>query len=570
MNIQQKTLILGIVILLLGGLTFPLQGAENEVATHALKMNLEKFEQYRQSDREKALGYAQLVVEALDSTASGVQVASIYRFLSENCEFHTYRYSEALDHKLHEAEILRQANDRYGIARTEADLGRICLKKGDYHKAYNHALEAMRTAEKLEDTLTMREAEITIEQVEFFYYNDEERALAHNQRISEHFEGAEQARQAVRAINNRFRYSLTPEQLKELMTRSEAICARYELQDMMINLYLNAALQELRFNDTEACSHYLKLAKPLISDFKEEGYYYSTAGFYHLYLGNNDQAIADTKRSIELLEQGDFESKNVHSYFLLQELYRSRGDYPEAYEALREFAETYTRQHNNETIVELSQLINELELSHAEAQHKRDRQLNTLVLLILVLGVIILITGISLFYTKVKLERKNRRLMAEQAEQELRNKNEMIKIQKLQQFQEQRNLAQITEELTSAVKSGGDKEMRSELKRIIRHLQKSSDTSADWVEVEKTLVVNNDIFYENLLREYPNLTKNERKLCTFIHLNLSTKEISKITHQSMGSIHIARSRLRQKFGITGSDQSLIAFLDRFKSSEKGA
>lgn len=569
MKITKKTALWSIVILLFSGLTYPLFGAETEAVSQTLKMNLEKFEQYRKSDRKKALGYAQLVAADLDSTSStGPQVAAIYDFLSEESEFHTYRYNEALDHKLHEAEIFRRIDDHAGIARTEADLGRLYLKVGDYHKAYNHGLEAMREAEKLHDTLSMREAEITIEQVEFFYYNDEERALAHNRRISEHFSGTEQARQAVRAMNNRFRYTLTPEQLKELMARSEAICAQYGLQEMMINLYLNAALQELRFNDVEACGHYLEQAKPLVSDFKEEGYYYSTSGFYHLHCGDNDRAIADTKRSIELLKEGDFESKNVHSYFLLQELYRSKGAYPEAYEALLEFSEIYTRQHNNGTIVELSQLINELELSHAEAQHKRDRELNSLLLLILVLGVLMLVAGISFFYTKVKLERKNRLLMEVQAEQELRNKNEMIKIQKLQQFQEQRNLAQITEELTSAVKAGGDKEIRSEIRRILRHMQKSSDTSADWAEVEKTLMGNNDIFYENLLREYPNLTKNERKLCTFIHLNLSTKEISKITHQSMGSIHIARSRLRQKFGLTGSDQSLIAFLDRFKASQE--
>ena len=88
--------------------------------------------------------------------------------------------------------------------------------------------------------------------------------------------------------------------------------------------------------------------------------------------------------------------------------------------------------------------------------------------------------------------------------------------------------------------------------------------SGDWVEVETTLVGMNDVFFDNLLKEFPNLTKNERKLCTLIHMNLSTKEIANITHQSTGSINVARSRLRQKFGLTDSDVSLIAFLDRFK------
>ena len=51
-------------------------------------------------------------------------------------------------------------------------------------------------------------------------------------------------------------------------------------------------------------------------------------------------------------------------------------------------------------------------------------------------------------------------------------------------------------------------------------------------------------------------------------MNLSTKEISKISQQSIGSINIARSRLRKKFGISGDDKSLIAFLDRFDTKKK--
>ena len=113
-----------------------------------------------------------------------------------------------------------------------------------------------------------------------------------------------------------------------------------------------------------------------------------------------------------------------------------------------------------------------------------------------------------------------------------------------------------------------NREMRNTLRHIIHRLQKTHDAGDNWAEVEKTLASTNDTFFENLLKEYPNLTKNERKLCTLIHMNLSTKEIGNITHQSVGSINVARSRLRQKFGLTGDDKSLIAFLDRFDTKSE--
>lgn len=544
-----------------------------------LQQHIEKFEQYRHSDHNKALRFALLVASDLGCDENGTpaaepseaelntRVAAVYDFLSENYELHEFRYQKALNFKLRAESVYRAIGEEQSATRAEAVLGRLYLKEGDYHNAYTHGLNSLQKAQQQSDTLAMREAYITIEQVDFFYHNDVERAMVYNRLVADTHNGAEQADQSVRALNNRFRYPLTPEEVGDIVEQTEALCVEYGIDDMLVNLYLNVALQEVLFGDLDASAHYLALAKPLISNFKEEGYYYSASGFYHINAGNHRAAIEDTKRSIELLAQGDFEDKNVHSYFLLQELYHSEGRYSEAYDALMQFAEIYTRQNNTDNILELSKLINDLQLQHAREQHTRARQFQWLIYLILALVLIALCVLVLFLNTNHKLEIKNRRLLDEKAEQELKNKNEIIKIQKLQQYQEQRNMTKLTEELSAAMESSDNKALRGEIGRIIRQLRKNNDTSDNWVEVEKTIASNNDAFFENLLREYPNLTKNERKLCTFIHLNLSTKEISKITHQSIGSINIARSRLRRKFGLTGGDQSLIAFLDRFRAPE---
>jgi DNA-binding CsgD family transcriptional regulator len=67
-------------------------------------------------------------------------------------------------------------------------------------------------------------------------------------------------------------------------------------------------------------------------------------------------------------------------------------------------------------------------------------------------------------------------------------------------------------------------------------------------------------FYKNLNQINPDLTPNERRLCAFLKLNMSTKDISAITGQTPHSIKIARARLRKKFNLTNSDTSLLAFL----------
>jgi len=67
-------------------------------------------------------------------------------------------------------------------------------------------------------------------------------------------------------------------------------------------------------------------------------------------------------------------------------------------------------------------------------------------------------------------------------------------------------------------------------------------------------------FYDALLRRFPELTPSELKLCAFLKLNMTTKEISELTGQRLNTLENARYRLRQKLGITNSEANLVTFL----------
>ena len=93
---------------------------------------------------------------------------------------------------------------------------------------------------------------------------------------------------------------------------------------------------------------------------------------------------------------------------------------------------------------------------------------------------------------------------------------------------------------------------------IISELERTSNPD-NWKEFEVRFQQVHTDFYKKLGDQFPDLTPNELKLCAFLRLNMSTKEISSITYQSQNSIMVARSRLRQKLGIT-KDENLITFL----------
>jgi len=101
----------------------------------------------------------------------------------------------------------------------------------------------------------------------------------------------------------------------------------------------------------------------------------------------------------------------------------------------------------------------------------------------------------------------------------------------------------------------------SEIKMIIRDLKNNTNENF-WIQFETTFGLINQSFYDNINRTFPNLTNNERKISAFLKMNLSTKEIANITHQSIRSIEMARSRLRTKLNLTRSD-NLPKFLNQF-------
>jgi len=70
--------------------------------------------------------------------------------------------------------------------------------------------------------------------------------------------------------------------------------------------------------------------------------------------------------------------------------------------------------------------------------------------------------------------------------------------------------------------------------------------------------LNKDFFYK-LNSVYPDLTKNEKRLCVYLRLNMSSKEIAALTNISPKSVEMNRYRLRKKMNI-GRDEQLVKVL----------
>ena len=98
------------------------------------------------------------------------------------------------------------------------------------------------------------------------------------------------------------------------------------------------------------------------------------------------------------------------------------------------------------------------------------------------------------------------------------------------------------------------------VKDAIKDLGRTTEENV-WSEFEIRFKKVHANFYDNLQLKFPDLTRNERRLCAFLRLNMSSKEISAISGQSSKTIDVARYRLRKKLGIANDEKGLIAFLN---------
>ena len=185
--------------------------------------------------------------------------------------------------------------------------------------------------------------------------------------------------------------------------------------------------------------------------------------------------------------------------------------------------------------------------------------------------VIILALCVFLFvFFLVKQFKRKKNLQIAEAQAELLSKDKIITDLKLQQqaielemqskklestqseltnfvlFVNSRNelLDKIREMIKDAYKMEY-KEMLSHLKNINTFIFQFKKMEEENNGLTKDIEEQNQDFLNRLCEKHPNLTQGEKKLATFLRINLSTKEISLLTGISIKAIGMSRYRLRK-------------------------
>lgn len=159
----------------------------------------------------------------------------------------------------------------------------------------------------------------------------------------------------------------------------------------------------------------------------------------------------------------------------------------------------------------------------------------------------------------LNLEKQNLLLEKQNLELELDFRNKELATHVMYLLKKNEFIASITEKLL-ALKPLLLPENKTWMQEIVREMKSNIDNTV-WGEFEVRFQQVHHDFYQKLNEKFPDLSPNETKLCAFLRLNMTTKDISAITFQSLKSIQVARARLRKKMGIT-RDDNLVTILQQ--------
>lgn len=130
----------------------------------------------------------------------------------------------------------------------------------------------------------------------------------------------------------------------------------------------------------------------------------------------------------------------------------------------------------------------------------------------------------------------------------------------LQLSQKNEIIALVTKQIKK-ITSANPKNNQQKLVSLLETLEKVPTTTVDWDMVVLQLENLHPGFLGRLQLKHPNLSPKEKKLCAYLRLGLSSKEISGLQNVTSKSVEVARGRLRKKLKLERENR-LVYYIDK--------
>jgi len=197
-----------------------------------------------------------------------------------------------------------------------------------------------------------------------------------------------------------------------------------------------------------------------------------------------------------------------------------------------------------------------------------------LALLLYVLAIIMVSLLTHSFYKSYYKRQRNRLILENKKDLELgklENEQELMQLknERLQHHIESKNRELAISTMSLIKKNEFLSEIRHELKnsdsaekglkKVIRAIDKNINNTDDWKFFQEAFDNADKDFLKKIKSMHPKLTPNDLKLCAYLRLNLTSKEIAPLLNISPRSVEVKRYRLRKKINLE-HEESLTEYI----------
>ena len=520
----------------------------------------ELYKENKDKKPNKATEYAEIFLSKADTAATNPAIAEMASFLADYYENDREVYSKALAFSKTAARIYAANNMRKPLAKQLLCNARLYLRLERLDSALMSAHEASIGMENNDDAESLIDYN-KIMGVIFHKAGDEElahRYLRESTRVA--YEDTA-GKDLPQNINNEATLSFRTEKdkKKSIQLLNEAVDKAEKSNDTeaLSTLYANLAGAYTSVGDYASAMKFCRKAEPVTKSISQKGHLATVKAQIYIQKDSIPKAIESLHSALACYGQGEFPGLTLNLYENLASLYKSVGDNEMSYKYLYAYKNLYDSIGWDETLKKLYALHNrfseeEIEKSVSERADNR---------LFFILSAIALLVGVAVVVSVYWMRKKTARLVEARLDRRIKEENSVMQIRC---FRCRKIIGSAMERLNQAIERTRNSKLAPELREISGMLKDTQNDSTT-KEIEQYIPDFDSEMYRRLIKDFPNLTPNESRICVLVAKNMSTKQISDITRQSNEAVKMARTRLRSKLGLTGSKTSLQEFLNKYKS-----
>ncbi|MCB2220762.1 MAG: LuxR C-terminal-related transcriptional regulator [Bacteroidetes bacterium] len=162
----------------------------------------------------------------------------------------------------------------------------------------------------------------------------------------------------------------------------------------------------------------------------------------------------------------------------------------------------------------------------------------------------------------LEAEKEIIRLRNEKLRQQMTMKDKELANATLEMIQKNKLLNKIKGDLKKITTSTHDAELKNQVQTLTKRINKELDTEKQWEVFETHFENVHEAFLKRLKTAYPELSPRELKLCAYLRMNISSKEIAALMNISTRGVEISRYRLRKKLQLS-RNENLTEFILTF-------